>query len=1009
MSASNDMARLTLLSHYAKIDERTGKFEEWNDIVRRVFDMHRKRMVEIGTSECKELASLFTFSEKQCEEMFCLPSGRSLQFGSGEKILSKHARIYNCSATLCDRPRVFQELFFLLLCGCGTGLSVVKSHVSKLPAIGQRAEPPIKIFCIPDTIEGWADAVGVLMSTFFIGIDVPFPNFTGHRVVFDYSQIRPKGAKISGITGLAPGAEPLRKTLESVTSVFMRLLARNATRLDATDCFDIIGHISDSVLSAGCRRSACLLLGSPDDDRFLSSKTGNWYTENAQRARANISVLVNRKDLDIGLMTKFVDLAKNFGEPGLILNDGDDRFIVNPCVPIDTRVHTSNGVFSVSDLLGVQFHATIEGVSYPSTSHGFVHTGYKTVFQVITTIGYRFKATANHLVLTESGAWCTVEDLKIGQAILLSPMPVPDIDCLSENFRLGQRMALCLTAANDRLLTASNDTKAGFCRGFFDQCDEHMYLLQELLLDLGICSTLEKGKLAIHDTEVLQYIMGHLLVKPVREPKNVTLYVKSIVLVGNMNVYDCCIPEKHAFTANGIIVHNCAEIGMLPVVHKDDFPLAGITHEETGWQFCNLTEIAVANCYDVEKRPDTALIRFFCPGFESSDFTAGRTQFLNACIGATFIACVQATYTTFEYLGINSELITRREALTGVSQTSIFDLEDPNNHLDPVFQAFAAKLCRSVAKYSSKLLGIREPARVTTIKPAGTSTTILGRIGSGIHLGHAPCYIRHIQATSTDPLAKFFHAHRPQSVEVSAWSENTLCLAFPIETQAKKTKVNTGALELLDYAVSMQKSWVGGGRISELGRIPELSHNVSLTLNVADWEWALLPLRILANKDHITGISMLGCSGDVIYRQAPFMRAKTAQELVNEYGVATLFASGLIVDIKAAFGGSLHSAVDAVKYGVSLTEERKTQVLDRVVKFATNFFEKDIDRCLLALLEVDALHKFTRVQREQINNPIDWSSFVLNEEVTIRERNRLQAEHALEPSCTSGACELVRV
>ena len=92
-----------------------------------------------------------------------LPSMRSLQFG-GEAILHKHARIYNCAFTYIDRLEAFRETLYLLLCGCGVGFSVQQMHVAKLPSLAPlRPTAPVSTFVVPDTIEGWADALHQLM------------------------------------------------------------------------------------------------------------------------------------------------------------------------------------------------------------------------------------------------------------------------------------------------------------------------------------------------------------------------------------------------------------------------------------------------------------------------------------------------------------------------------------------------------------------------------------------------------------------------------------------------------------------------------------------------------------------------------------------------------------------------------------------------------------------------------------------------------------------------------
>ena len=145
-----------------------------------------------------------------------LGSQRALQFG-GKPIFKHNARIYNCITSYCDRLKFFQECMYLLLCGCGTGFSVQKHHIQKLPNL-IKEKRGTKKFVIPDNIEGWSDAVGVLVSSYF-DQDELFPEYQGKNVTFDYSEIRPAGSFLNSSGGKAPGPEPLKKALSSVKKV----------------------------------------------------------------------------------------------------------------------------------------------------------------------------------------------------------------------------------------------------------------------------------------------------------------------------------------------------------------------------------------------------------------------------------------------------------------------------------------------------------------------------------------------------------------------------------------------------------------------------------------------------------------------------------------------------------------------------------------------------------------------------------------------------------------------
>jgi len=236
-------------SKYSRYIPEKMRRETFPEAVERVIDMHRRHFAAKGI----DVEDLLQVCEQAMKRRMVLGSQRAMQFG-GEPILRKHARIYNCTTSYCDRPRFFQEALWLLLCGCGVGFSVQTHHIAKLPGIAKPGGANAT-FTVPDTIEGWADALGVLLSSYF-STRQPFPEYAGATVQFDYTQIRPKGRPISSGMGRAPGPEPLRRSLEMIRGLLDKRLAEGHTRLRSVDAYDILMHASDAVLSGGVRRSA---------------------------------------------------------------------------------------------------------------------------------------------------------------------------------------------------------------------------------------------------------------------------------------------------------------------------------------------------------------------------------------------------------------------------------------------------------------------------------------------------------------------------------------------------------------------------------------------------------------------------------------------------------------------------------------------------------------------------------------------------------------------------------
>ena len=310
-------------SKYSRYIPEKMRRETFDEAVERVINMHRRHFSAKGI----DVEDLLEICEKGMKNRLMLGSQRAMQFG-GDPILRKHARIYNCTTSYCDRPRFFQEALWLLLCGCGVGFSVQTHHIAKLPEI-QRPTGGNITFEIPDTIEGWADALGALLSSYFV-TDQPFPQFANMTVDFDYSLIRPKGRPISSGMGRAPGPEPLRRSIEIIRKLVNERLAQGITRLRSIDAYDIMMHASDAVLSGGVRRSASICLFSPDDDLMATAKTGNWFSENPQRARSNNSAILLRDSTSREQFAKLMKSVREFGEPGFVWTDHLDATF-NPC------------------------------------------------------------------------------------------------------------------------------------------------------------------------------------------------------------------------------------------------------------------------------------------------------------------------------------------------------------------------------------------------------------------------------------------------------------------------------------------------------------------------------------------------------------------------------------------------------------------------------------------------------------------------------------------------------
>jgi len=256
------------------------------------------------------------------------PSQRSTQFGGAEMLREGRGwRIYNCTASYCDRPRFFSEYFWLLLMGCGCGVSVQTRHVNQLPPLisaNQGRARGEACFEIPDTIEGWAEAAYHLITS-YIPTEWMEPLYT---ITFDYSAIRPEGAPISS-GGVSAGSSSLMRALEEVRTILEGAVLAGSERLTPLNCFDLCAALSSCVLAGGVRRSASIMLFDSDDEEMMTSKRGDWWRDHPHRSTANISI---RSDGAADEISTALNHAREWGEPGVFCTH--PQIITNPCAEI---------------------------------------------------------------------------------------------------------------------------------------------------------------------------------------------------------------------------------------------------------------------------------------------------------------------------------------------------------------------------------------------------------------------------------------------------------------------------------------------------------------------------------------------------------------------------------------------------------------------------------------------------------------------------------------------------
>jgi len=358
--ATDILSSVTVFTKYSKFLPSLSRRETWEEIVWRNILMHVEKYPDLAY-EIYRVYEDFVMPKK------ILPSMRSLQFG-GEPIFKAPNRVFNCAYLPAEKTSVFQETMFLLLGGSGAGYSVQRRHVDKLPEL-QGPDYRERRFLVGDSIEGWADAVKVLMEAYFYGKIKP---------VFDFSDIRPKGSELVTSGGKAPGPEPLRQCLEALEGELVRILKDRGrgTKLKPIEVHDFLCHIADAVLAGGIRRAALICLFDRDDEEMLNAKSGEWYETHAHRGRANNSAVLPRSEVGHAEFLKIMKKveASGAGEPGVYWTNDPD-WGTNPCCEIALRPYQFCNLTEIN-ATDIQDQEDLEARARAAAFIGTLQAGY---------------------------------------------------------------------------------------------------------------------------------------------------------------------------------------------------------------------------------------------------------------------------------------------------------------------------------------------------------------------------------------------------------------------------------------------------------------------------------------------------------------------------------------------------------------------------------------------------------------------------------------------------------
>ena len=969
ISGSHALQEFTFTSKYARYMSEHNRRENWKESINRVRQMMLRKYADKGIDDTINLAYDSMYKKH------ILGSQRMLQYG-GKPVEKNNSRGYNCCGSYTDRLRFFQETFWLLLCGCGTGYNNLPKFTKKIPEFNsnriRKTSFRNKTYQIPDTIEGWADSLGVLLTSYFSEpADERFIDYMDCDVEFDTSLIRPEGSLLSSGVGKAPGPKPLLKSLSNIRNLLDRITGNGQRTLKAVDVCDISCHASDAVLSGGVRRSSTLCLFDKDDDEMLKFKTGNWRVENPQRSRVNISALLLRNKVSYEEFQNIFQYTKQYGEPGFIWAD-DEGIVLNPCQPGWAKVLTPGGIKNINCVNIGDFIWSADGWTKIVKKWS---TGINKVYKYETTAG-RFFGTENHKIVT-NGVKTPIKNAESIDILRGFKSDIQSYNCQSimDGLLLGDgtvhrasnNLILLNIGKNDQDYFTSEiapliiKKRPGVGPYVYEVQTELHYTDIPLTFDRKIpnkyiyssyedkCSFLRglysanssicggritlksSSKQIIEDTQLLLSSVGIKSYYTTNSSKNIKFingiytckqsYDLNITIDINIFAINIGFIQKYKTKKlNSILANKTKKINQKTsyeiistklISEEETFDITVDNQSHTYWtEGCNVSNCGEACLYPIDIITDKTGWSFCNLSSVNCGNIESEEDFYERCVHAAVVGTLQAGFNKFNYLGETSENICKKEALLGVSINGV--MEHPEITLNPELQKKGAEIIKKTNAEIAIKIGINPAARTTVLKPDGTVGCLLGT-SSGVHPHHAKRYLRRVQNNINETPFQYFKKHNPHMVEKSVWNNHSVDenIIFPVEVpDGAKLKNQMPALELLSVVKNLQQNWITAGRNPKLCLQPWLNHSVSNTITVKDNEWDDVAHYIYDNREFFSGVSLLSSSGDKDYPQAPFTAVFTSREITREYGDAAIWTSGLIELCLSAFDNNLWKACD---------------------------------------------------------------------------------------------------
>lgn len=286
------------ISRYSRWQEDLGRRETWDETVQRYVDFFDKQ------TNYKFSDVLNIKVKPAIHDLHVMPSMRALMT-AGEALERENLAGFNCSYLAINSKRSFAEVLYILMCGTGVGFSCERQEIAKLPKIPSELQKTEGTIVVEDSKKGWAKAYHSLLGHLYNG-DIPN---------IDYSKLRPAGARLKTFGGRSSGPEPLKRLFIFTINTFQK--ARDK-RLNSLEVHDLVCMIGEIVVVGGVRRSALISLSNLSDQRMRDAKSGQWWSDNPQRALANNSVAYTEKPSAEIFMEEWLSLVKSkSGERGI--------------------------------------------------------------------------------------------------------------------------------------------------------------------------------------------------------------------------------------------------------------------------------------------------------------------------------------------------------------------------------------------------------------------------------------------------------------------------------------------------------------------------------------------------------------------------------------------------------------------------------------------------------------------------------------------------------------------